>query len=245
MASKLNIIFQNDDFLVIDKPFGITVNKSDTTKDEETFQSILEEESIVDLKSVDDEFVNRGGIVHRLDKETSGVIIVAKNATSFKNLQSQFKERRVEKSYIALAHGEIIPEKGEIIAPVGRLPWNRMRFGVLAGGREANTSYETIRSYDSPNSIEKLTLVRLFPKTGRTHQIRVHLKFINRPIFSDPLYGGRKTARNDRKILPRVFLHAESIKFFDPKSEEKLEFSSPLPVELKELLENLENKKHN
>lgn len=245
MQDKLKIIFQNEDLMVIDKPWGITVNKSDTTKGEDTLQSLLELENLINLDSEDEEFVDRGGIVHRLDKETSGVIIVAKNSFAFRNLQSQFKERRVEKEYVALVHGEVFPKEGEIKAPVGRLPWNRKRFGILAGGKEAITYYKVLSTYKDLKSNNILSLLKLFPKTGRTHQIRVHLKFINRPIFSDPLYGGRKTARNDRKILPRVFLHAERIKFYDPKTEEKLEFESNLPSELSELLDKLVKNKDN
>jgi 23S rRNA pseudouridine1911/1915/1917 synthase len=192
----------------------------------------------------DEEFKNRGGIVHRLDKETSGVIIVAKNSSAFRKIQSQFKERTVEKTYLALAHGEIEPSRDEINLPIGRLPWNRKRFGVLAGGREAVTYYETVSVYQNPKNNELLTLVRLFPKTGRTHQIRVHLKHINHPIFSDPLYGGRKISRDDRKSLGRVFLHAESISFDDPKTGERVSYKSELTKELSEFLDLLSASKN-
>lgn len=243
MENKLLIIFENDDFMVIDKPFGLTVNKSDTTTGEETLQDLVNALGKVEHDSSNEEFTNRGGIVHRLDKETSGVIIVAKNAAAFSALQAQFKERRVEKQYVALAHGEINPKTGDIDVPVGRLPWNRKRFGALAGGREAQTHYEVIKEYILDKEI--LSLVRLFPKTGRTHQIRVHLKFINHPIFGDPLYGGRKTSRSDRKILPRVFLHAEKIAFYDPKTNERVEFEAKLSKELSQTLDKLMLKKDN
>ncbi len=243
MENKINIIFENDDFIVIVKPAGLTVNRSDTARDEETLQDLVEKLGKVDLDSSNEEFVNRGGIVHRLDKETSGVMIVAKNADAFLALQSQFKERRVEKEYLALAHGEISPKNGEINVPVGRLPWNRMRFGALAGGREAQTEYEVIREYILGKEV--LSLVQLHPRTGRTHQIRVHLKFINHPIFADPLYGGRKTSRDDRKILPRVFLHAKKISFFDPKTQKKLEFEAEMTPELLKTLDKLMLKKDN
>lgn len=235
MQSNIQIIFENDDLFVINKPSGLTVNRSDTT-DGNTVQDLIET-SFEFNPDEDPEFLDRSGIVHRLDKETSGCLIIAKNSNSFRLLQAQFKERRVEKEYVALAHGKINPESGEINAPVGRLPWNRKRFGVLAGGREALTGYHVEKYYSHKD--EALSFVRLFPKTGRTHQIRVHLKHINHPIFSDELYAGRKTARDDRKQLARVFLHAERITFFDPKTEEKIECSARLPEELNKLLENL------
>lgn len=240
MQNDPEIVFENNDFMVINKPYGITVNRSDTTSGELTLQDLVEDKV---LKTGDDEFVNRGGIVHRLDKETSGVIIVAKNSEAFKALQAQFKERKVNKSYVALVHGKVVPESGEINAPVGRLPWNRKRFGVLSGGREAYTSYETIGEYVLNK--EHLTLLKLYPKTGRTHQIRVHLKFINHPIFGDPLYSGRKVSKKDRNLLPRVFLHAQRIEFQDPKTNENLSFEANYPTELSELLEKLDIKKDN
>lgn len=247
MENKLKIIYENDSYLIIDKESGMTVNKSDTTVNDLTLQDLIEKEDKIDKSDSDIEFVNRGGIVHRLDKETSGVIIVAKNSIAFRALQKEFKERRVKKSYIALAHGEIKPDKGEINVPIGRLPWNRKRFGVLAGGREASTEYRVL-SILYPVSQEKgeaLSLVRLFPKTGRTHQIRVHLKYINHPIVGDPLYGGRKNARLDRKTLSRVFLHAEEISFLDPSTGKDVSFRSELPEELNEMLENFKQNYNN
>lgn len=247
MGNNLKIIFENDSYLIIDKESGMTVNKSDTTVSELTLQDLIEKENKLDRSDPDAEFVKRGGIVHRLDKETSGVIIVAKNSIAFRALQKEFKERRVKKSYVALAHGEIKPLRGEINVPIGRLPWNRKRFGVLAGGREAVTEYQVL-SILYPVSQEKgeaLSLVRLFPKTGRTHQIRVHLKHIDHPIFGDPLYGGRKTARDDRKLLNRVFLHAEEISFLDPTTGKEVSFKSEMPKELSEMLENFKPNNNN
>jgi 23S rRNA pseudouridine1911/1915/1917 synthase len=124
--------------------------------------------------------------------------------------------------------------------PVGRLPWNRTRFGVLAGGKQATTHYRVISNFKSPvKQKEELSLLELYPKTGRTHQIRVHLKYLNHPIFGDELYAGRKTARDDRKVLQRFFLHAKKISFFHPQTEKRVEFESPLPEELQNMLEVL------
>ena len=248
MGNKLKILFENENYLVIEKSAGIIVNRSDTTSNEITLQDLVEKENKIDLPAgrqakndTDEDFRKRSGIVHRLDKETSGLLIIAKNGFTFSVLQAQFKERKVSKSYVALVHGEIKPKTGDINVPIGRLPWNRKRFGVLAGGREAVTEYQvlSILYLVSNGKREPLSLVRLFPKTGRTHQIRVHLSYIGHPIFADPLYGGRKIARDDRKILPRVFLHAETISFIDPKTNQKVSYKSELPKELKKFLNSL------
>lgn len=249
---KVNIIFEDESLMVLDKPAGMTVNRSDTTGSEKTLQDWTEEkifahrpphvanekpilsESVDYEKSNREAFYKRGGIVHRLDKETSGIILVAKTEDVFIELLRQFREREVEKSYTALVHGKIVPEEGEISVPVGRLPWNRKRFGIVAGGRDATTEYKVLRYYMMKN--EPLTLLQLMPKTGRTHQIRVHLKYLNHPIFADELYGGRKTAREDRKLLQRQFLHASIIKFTHPVTGKRLLYESPIPTQLSEVL---------
>lgn len=239
---NIKIIYEDDDLLVIDKPAGITVNKSDTTKNQFTIQEWAEEKLEIHdahLDTVNDsDFYNRGGIVHRLDKETSGILIIAKNVNSFDTVQKQFKEREVKKMYISLAHGEIKPAVGEINVPVGRLPWNRKQFGIFPGGRESKTLYKVLKNYLNSKTKEKLTLVELYPHSGRTHQIRVHLKYIGHPVFSDFLYAGRKTARKDRSILPRVVLHAAKIKFTHPTKGGRIAFESPLPDELSLVLKN-------
>lgn len=277
---KPTVIYEDTDFLVINKPAGFIVNRSDTTTHEQTLQDWVEQytkinydrfaqkesslkrtspilgsravfhhEAEKELKedsypSIDEVFMQRSGIVHRLDKETSGVILVAKNPEAFATLQRQFKERLVHKTYVALAHGKITPEEGEINVPVGRLEYNRMRFGVVAGGRESVTHYQVLSHFQyqiTKKQMEVLSLVELYPKTGRTHQIRVHLKHINHPIFGDELYAGRKTARNDRKLLPRVFLHAAKISFLHPTTKKEMQFEAPLTGELQETLHVLSN----
>ncbi len=145
----------------------------------------------------------------------------------------------MKKCYLALAHGKIKIKTGEIKAPVGRLPWNRKRFGILAGGRDSLTNYKVINYYASnKNKNDFYSLAELYPQTGRTHQIRVHLKYINHPIFSDFLYAGRKTSRDDRKYLERVFLHAYKISFFHPKKGTQVSFESPLPKELENMIKS-------
>ena len=257
------VIFEDNDILVLDKPAGMIVNKSDTTKGEETLQDWVEkylkiripkseirnkseiqnsnDQNGFEFRDSNFEFSNRAGIVHRLDKETSGILLVAKTPEAFENMQKQFKERKVKKTYLALVHGEVKIPEGEINVPVGRLPWNRKRFGVLAEGREAVTRYRVISNFKFLISNEQLTFLELYPETGRTHQIRVHLKYFGYPIFADPLYGGRKTARNDRKILSRIFLHAAKISFYHPKSGEVISFESQLPEQLSQFLEKLES----
>lgn len=247
------VIYEDDAMLVVDKPAGTTVNRADTTKGEITVQDwaekklgIKREELIIEKnKKFGEEgwdprldFYQRGGIVHRLDKETSGVLILAKTPETFIELQKQFRERTVKKVYWALAHGKITPLTGEISVPVGRLPWNRNRFGILPGGRESKTRYKVLLYYQNPKDKEILSFVELYPHSGRTHQIRVHLKYINHPIFSDFLYAGRKTSRKDRETLPRVFLHAAKISFLHPSTQKEVSFTSTLPSALQKTLDN-------
>lgn len=227
------IIFEDDSLFVIEKPAGWIVNEAATTKNQPVLQTWLRQ---FDYPLADDS-ESRHGIVHRLDKETSGVMIVAKDKDSFDKLQAEFKAREVQKTYIALVHGKITPEEGEINVPVGRLPWRRDRFGVVAGGRNSQTFYKVKEFFPGNNAGH--TLVEFFPKTGRTHQIRIHCKYIGHAIVADEFYAGRKTARNDRKWCPRLFLHAASIKFIHPVSGQPVEFSSPLPEDLSGVLDNI------
>lgn len=257
------ILYEDASLLVLNKPAGITVNRADTTKGEETVQDWVEgylkvskglEVSKVpkgnpfdtsDTFPVFDTFFQRAGIVHRLDKETSGILLVAKTPEAFVDLQRQFKERLVKKTYLAYAHGKIMPEVGEINVPVGRLPWNRKRFGVVPGGRDSLTRYKVLSYIEQVYGKKKemFSLVELYPETGRTHQIRVHLKHIGYPIFGDALYAGRKTARDDRKFLQRVFLHAAKISFFHPETQKPVVFESSLPEALYKILTKEEDSK--
>lgn len=249
MQSNIQIIYEDDSLLVLNKQAGITVNKSDTTKHEVTVQDWTMEklhmgkiEGERENKNIDDytsdayfeqAFLERGGIVHRIDKETSGILLVAKNWQAFKNLQQQFKDRTVAKVYLALVHGIVAPDEGEISVPVDRLPWNRKRFGIVPGGRPSTTFYKVRSIYQSKEKQqEKFSLVELNPKTGRTHQIRVHMQYMHHPIVSDFLYAGRKTSRDDRRTLDRVFLHAAKISFLHPTTGKSVSFESPLPEEL-------------
>jgi len=245
MQQEPTIIFEDDSMMVVGKPAGMTVNNSETTNSQITLQDWIVAKYKREGKEIPDdgvsEFHGRAGIAHRLDKETSGVMLVAKTIESFLELQRQFKERLVSKTYLTLAHGSINPKEGEINVPIGRLEFNRKRFGVIAGGRESVTHYKVLEEklLKVGKKSEPLSFLEVYPKTGRTHQIRVHLKHLNHPIFSDMLYAGRKTARDDRNMLPRVFLHAASIIFYHPVSKEQVTFTCPLASELQKFLDSL------
>lgn len=224
------IIYEDESFFVVDKPSGWITDSSNTTTNQPVIQKWISDNYSYQANN----FEHRNGIVHRLDKETSGILLVAKTETVFDELQRQFKERLVHKTYTALVHGTVEPTEGIINETVGRLPWRRDRFGVLAGGREAITKYKTVSSYTLNSGL--YTLLSLEPQTGRTHQIRIHLKHIGYPIVADGFYAGRKTARNDRRWCPRLFLHAGSIKFIHLVTKKDVEFSSPLPQDLADIL---------
>ena len=236
---KPEIIFQDKEFIVINKPAGLSVNRADTSRLEYTLQDWVEENFDIP-KTSESDFAKRGGIVHRLDKETSGALVIALTEKSFISLQKQFKEKKVKKKYLALCHGKLI-EEGEINVPIGRLPWNRMRFGVIPQGRESYTSFKTIGYFEfgEKKNREVLSLVEVFPKTGRTHQIRVHFQYAGHPLFADSLYAGRKNIQKDRKLLNRHFLHASYLSVEDPESGKAREFEVPLTNQLSSFLKTL------
>ncbi len=187
--------------------------------------------------------VIRPGIVHRLDKDTSGLLVAAKTDEAHEALADQFRARQVLKSYVALVHGVLEGEHGLIEQPIGRDPRNRTRLAVVRPGRTALSLYQVRNRY------EGFTLLDVELKTGRTHQIRVHLSWLNHPVVSDQVYGGgRDNTVRDPKIraeiraLGRQFLHAERLGFRHPTSGKSMEFTAPLPVELSRFLFILESK---
>jgi 23S rRNA pseudouridine1911/1915/1917 synthase len=234
---KPGILFEDDSIIVLDKPSGWIVNSALTTKDQPVIQSWLKKNYSYEI-SQNDEL--RSGVVHRLDKETSGILVIAKTEGSFVFLQKAFKEREIRKTYIALTHGRV-ESNGSVEVTVGRLPWRRDRFGIVPGGRDSKTDYKLINIYRK--DFDLFSLVECYPKTGRTHQIRIHFKHINHAIVGDTFYAGRKTSRNDRIWCPRLFLHASEIEFNHPLSGKKIKINSELPKDLSLVLKHLQKEK--
>ena len=239
---NLDILYEDDHIIVINKPSGLVVHPGNGNHTGTLLNALL-----YHFKKLSRKKTTRPGIVHRLDKETSGVIIVAKNDKSHDHLGEQFNHRQVKKEYLALAWGEL-EAQGIIECKIGRNPRNRRIFSVVpSGGRDSLTSYERVE-YLAP-----LSIVNLHPKTGRTHQLRVHLKSISHPIFGDIAYGGgAKYAKSFHvkytqlinrliKTIPRVALHARELEIIHPGNGEKMIFKAPIPPDLKTAIEILEN----
>jgi len=222
-AIPLNIIYEDDDLLVVDKPAGLTVHPAPGHPAHTLVNAILSR--FPHLAALSDSL--RPGIVHRLDRDTSGVMVVAKNSLAQADLAEQFKARSVVKAYLVLVKGRLTPENGVIEAPIGRDPRNRKRMAVVAGGREARTEYRVVRY------IGDYTLLEVMPETGRTHQIRVHFSAIGYPVVGDKVYGVKSA------YLSRQFLHASRLGFKLPSTGEYMEFKSELPPDLAQALENI------
>ncbi|NQT49051.1 MAG: RluA family pseudouridine synthase [Chloroflexi bacterium] len=219
----LTIVYENDDILVIDKPADITVHPAPGHASHTLMNAILAH--CPDVTAIDSSL--RPGIVHRLDKDTSGLMVVAKNKTAHLKLATQMKNRRVIKRYLVLVKGRPSPEKGSINAPIGRHPRDRKRMAVVPNGREAHTFYQVVQH------LAPYTLIEATLHTGRTHQIRVHFSSIGCPVAGDPVYGVRIPG------LGRQFLHAFLLGFNLPSTGEYVEFRSELPSELQQVLDNL------
>lgn len=256
--SDLREVFSDDSLIVFDKPADLVVTSTETHRGE-TLEDALRQDYQIPL--------DRGGVVHRLDKDTSGLIVAAKTAQALESLQSQFKERTVEKEYLALVHGWV-EMGGRIEASIIRNPGDREKFIVVQPqktstfeAREAVTEYKPIEKFQIPNDklqvifvgfnkiqlrklavsgYGKFTLLACHPLTGRTHQIRVHLKYIGFPIVGDEKYGGRKTVRLDHRWCGRQFLHAARLEFTHPVNGKRMRFESPLPEDLSSALGQLE-----
>lgn len=228
--------------MVIDKPSGLICNRAETVKSE-TLQDWwdskhkLSNQQFSNSPVADEKyFMERSGLVHRLDKETSGVMILAKTPESFVELLRQFREREVRKTYLALTHGIWKASEGEISLPIGRRRDNRQRMGVVEDGRESVTQYRVIEKYQKgifPKELKVeergysgFSLVEFYPKTGRMHQIRVHSRQMGHPLVGDEQYAGRKRSREDRKWALRVLLHAASLKLTHPKSKVSMQWES-------------------
>jgi 23S rRNA pseudouridine1911/1915/1917 synthase len=220
----LPVIYEDDDLLVIDKPAGLTVHPAPGHPNHTLVNALLER--VPELVESGD---LRPGIVHRLDKDASGLMVVAKHHSAQLNLIAQFKTRVVVKAYLVLVNGSLTPDDGTIEAPIGRDPRHRKRMAVVSEGegREARTNYHVLRH------IGDNTLLEVRPETGRTHQIRVHLAAIGHPVVGDSVYGGKG------KKLNRLFLHASHLGFKLPATGEFREFTSELPPDLERALAEL------
>lgn len=222
----LNIAYEDEDIIVIDKPAGLTVHPAPGHPDHTLVNAILAH--CPDLVTGSDS--TRPGIVHRLDKDTSGLMVIAKNEFARQYLVDQFKSHAVTKGYLVLVRGTLRPEQGRIEAPIGRDPRNRQRMAVVEGGREAKTQYK-VRKY-----LGDCSFLEVSPETGRTHQIRVHLAAIGYPVIGDAVYGARSPYIN------RQFIHAYRLGFCVPGTRKHQEFTCALPRDLKLVLQSLAQK---
>jgi 23S rRNA pseudouridine1911/1915/1917 synthase len=234
----LHILYEDPDIVVIDKPPGLVVHPAPGHDSGTLVNALLFH--CPDLGAIGEEL--RPGIVHRLDKDTSGTLVVAKNARAMEQLAAQFKERRVRKDYLALVCGEMAADCGTIRLPVGRHPVDRKRMSTHSRkGREAETGWRVARRLGG------FTLLELRLKTGRTHQIRVHCAAIRRPIVGDPVYGGRKASGGRVEIqallasVGRQMLHAWRLEILHPRTGDRMVFESPLPEDMARLIAGLED----
>jgi 23S rRNA pseudouridine1911/1915/1917 synthase len=241
-AVPLDIVYEDADLLLVNKPAGMVVHPAYGHRTGTLVNAVLAH--CPEIADVGD--ILRSGIVHRLDKETSGLIIVAKNNAVRQHLQRQFKRREVKKVYLALVEGHLEPAQGLIEAPIGRDPRRRKRMAVVKvgeGGREAQTEYRVVEYFIlKVGGVSRLyTLVEAQPVTGRTHQVRVHFAFVGYPLVGDPVYGFRKQRLAVYGLPPlgRQFLHAQRLGFHLPHSNEYVEFRAELPTDLREMLERL------
>ena len=224
-AEPLRIVYEDPHLLVVDKPAGVVVHPAPGHPDQTLVDALLA--YLPDLDTNDDP--TRPGIVHRLDKDTSGLLVIAKDAPTHMALAEQMKARRMVKRYLALVEGQMSVPVGVIEAPIGRDPRHRQRMAIItlaAGGREARTRFRVLRSHKGR------TLLELQLETGRTHQIRVHLAAVHHPVVGDATYG-----RPQPPLPPRQLLHAAHLEFAHPTTGEWLTFDSPLPPDLAGFLE--------
>lgn len=242
-AIALTILYEDEDLLVIDKPAGMVVHPAPGHSEGTVVNAILHH--VPDLAGIGGE--KRPGIVHRLDKDTSGVLVVAKHGRALQELQEQFKSRTVDKRYITLVEGQVADETGTIDAALGRHPVDRKRQSVLLApnasrrARHAVTEYRVLSRYHAPVANDQgfgaFSLVEAHPITGRTHQIRVHFAWLGHPIVGDPIYG----LKRQRLRVDRLCLHAASIRFTLPKTGRPQTFSAPIPPDFQSIIDRLQN----
>lgn len=243
----IEVIYEDKYLIVFNKPEGVVVNKSETQRNSLTLQDFINgkkliglDDNIVSRSAEYDkfaEFIDRSGIVHRLDAATSGLIVIAKDANTFVLLQKEFETKKVIKKYLALSYGAIKDAKvGDVIsvdAPIGRNPRNRQKFAIVKGAKDAQTNFKVLKIFDG------FMLFECMPLTGRTHQIRVHLAALNRPVIGDILYSGKNRIKKNKELFPRMFLHAYYLSFVHPMTGLKIELISELPENLKNIIERM------
>lgn len=222
----LEIVYQDSDVVVINKPQGMVVHPSAGHPNGTLVNALLYH--IHDLSGINGKI--RPGIVHRIDKDTSGLLMVAKNDLAHEKLAAQLKDKTSIREYVALVHGVIPHEKGTIDAPLGRSKVDRKKQDIVDGGRDAVTHFRVLERF------KDFTLVSLTLETGRTHQIRVHMKYIGYPVAGDPVYGPRKTLPGNGQ-----FLHAKKLGFKHPKNNEMMVFEKEIPEVFEETLNKLRN----
>jgi 23S rRNA pseudouridine1911/1915/1917 synthase len=233
----IEVVYEDHTLVVVNKPAGLVVHPAAGTP-----AGTLANALAYHFQQLPDGGTGvRPGIVHRLDRDTSGLLVVAKTEAALENLSDQFRDRTVFKSYVALVHGRVVSNSGKIDQPLARDPSNRTRMAVVRGGRNALSLYRVRRGF------QRFTLLDVELKTGRTHQIRVHLAWLKHPVVGDETYGGgRDNTIQDPQLRARIrnlkrhFLHAEKLAFTHPATEEVMKFEAPLPAELSELLELLD-----
>lgn len=209
----LDIVYEDNDVIVVNKPQGMVVHPSAGHPDHTLVNALLYHSP---LSSINGEY--RPGIVHRIDKDTSGLLMVAKNNQAHQELSTQLKAQKNLRQYVALVHGVIKEDSGVINAPIGRSPRDRKKQAIVADGRPAITHFTVVERF------KHYTLVNCRLETGRTHQIRVHMQYIGHPLVGDPLYGPKKTIKGHGQ-----FLHAQELGFEHPKTHELMIFTAPLP----------------
>ncbi|WP_054749411.1 RluA family pseudouridine synthase [Lacticaseibacillus thailandensis] len=219
----LDIVYEDDDVLVVNKPQGMVVHPAPGHPDGTLVNGLMYHTTLSPINGV-----LRPGIVHRIDKDTSGLLMVAKTATAHQSLAAQLKAKTTDREYLAIVHGNIKEATGTIDAPLGRDPKNRKKHAVVPNGRHAVTHFEVVERFGS------YTLVKCRLETGRTHQIRVHMAYIKHPVAGDPLYGPKHTLPGNGQ-----YLHAATLGFTHPVTGQHLEFSAPLPDYFEAMLTRL------
>lgn len=240
--AEITVVYADENFIVINKPAGLLVHGVKNTHEDPSGAEITLADWLIrnypELKKIGDDPTTRPGMIHRLDKDTSGIMVIARMPTAFEYLKKLFQNHEIVKTYVALVFGDMEPTSGTINKPIG-LRSGTVRHTVLPKGakmiKPARTNYKVLKHLCFNN--QNFSLLEVRPKTGRTHQIRVHLHSIGYPIVGDKLYGNSKVNSQNSKVLGlnRMFLHAESIEFVD-QTGKRVKFSVGLPADLEQAL---------